>query len=75
MIVCLALLILGSPRPAFTRWEVLFSLLNSLFPLLSYLCDLCALPSVNGACPDPVGVLPSFFAFLLLLLLTFNFEL
>src|SRR5208337_1966968 len=34
---------------------------ESLFSLSSYLCALCVLSSVTGACPDPVGVLPSLF--------------
>ncbi len=33
---------------------------------LSLLCDLCVLSSVNVACPDRVGVLPSFFDFFFL---------
>ena len=38
----------------------------------SFLCALCVLPSVNDACPDPVGVLPSF---LLALQVFLNFQL
>ena len=29
---------------------------------LAFLCALCVLPSVTGACPDLVGVLPSLFS-------------
>src|SRR5208283_980733 len=35
---------------------------SALSLTLSYLCFLCVPTSVNGACPDPVGVLPSFLA-------------
>ena len=40
---------------------------SSFSSLFSHLCVLCVLSFVNGACPDPVGVLPSLFLPLLLL--------
>jgi len=52
-------------RPVgFAGVEVRFSIARflcdeSLFSLSSYLCALCVPISVIGACPDPVGVLPS----------------
>ncbi len=42
--------------------------------LLSFLCDLCVPSSVIGACPDPVGVLPSLFSSLRSLRKSFPFS-
>ncbi len=64
-----SLLVLSSPR----SWVSLLCALCVLcdlpvsffFALLfSYLCALCVPASVNGARPDPIGVLPSLFLLL-----------
>ncbi len=55
LFLCLVLFSLRTLRP-------LWALRNSSsFSAFSFLCALCVPASVNGACPGPVGVLPSLF--------------